>query len=136
MLFEKGDYGDLVKKYLGILEEIKCIEAVPLLSHFLQKRYYRYVSGRYTKVRIAETLGNIGSPDCIMPLIKALNNEFEVKKSAGSALVRLYQQTELPETLKQEILSHRYEITTPHDDYFDGESCEHHDKGIGVDFPL
>ncbi len=99
------------------------------------------VRGRMPTVEVrlaaAQALGRIGDPRAVKPLIAMLKDaDYDVRKAAAGALVRLHHQGEVDEQSKKRILGVRKAITEEHVDTRGYCYSDHTDHGIGADFPL
>ena len=107
-----------------------------------------YLDQDHLRIGAIDTLGEIGGGQVMEILLTFLQNQdWETRKAAGRALVRIYQRGMLVPKQNQILLDHRMAITCSHTDTFQqfnstscGEPHEDHtthtDQGIGVDFPL
>ena len=94
----------------------------------------------------AEALGKIGDDRAIEPLIRALRNRYARRRQiAALALVNIYRSSGVSEDDKKYILAQRSDIIYPlenrHEDHGPKDCVhfhtdQHHDYGIGIDFPL
>jgi hypothetical protein len=87
---------------------------------------------------VAEALGKIGDVRAVEPLCAKLNNneDLNVRQAAARALVGLYFSNNQNPHVRQMILKVRETITQPHISEYSEKCNNHHDVGIGVDFPL
>jgi HEAT repeat protein len=129
---------------LGRIGDLRAVE--PLIAVLNDNRY-----DDVCKVAMA-ALGKIGDSRALEPLLAALkSNSLSVRQAAASALVKIYRSDKLSPQDKNRILKRRSRIMkldhtdSPYGGHFDAgnrhSSChqdraDHHDRVIGVDFPL
>lgn len=127
---------------LVIISDSRVVERLIFILKFDENHHNRALA--------AETLGRIGDPQAVEPLISVLDvwgihdkwapkARTVLRKYAAKALVKLYQDKKLNEDLRKLILAEREKITKKHiDSAIWDDICfkSHKDQGIGVDFPL